>query len=177
MGSFFLECKENLSCAAGLQGASFLSESREGKCRCHSWDRRFILASKEEKYFQKEKRRLRRIPSPSLLLASMSRTSNLQKPFCLLGLGCCPACCFFFGVRPLWWERGGEKQADPEGRLSPSNSAGVQGRGQSQSKDGGVKGKRLGRCHQGDYRGEFDPGRGNCPLLSHAYCHWARVAL
>lgn len=81
MGSSFLECKGNLGCEAGVQGASFLSESREGKCRCHSWDRRFILASKEEKYFQKEKRKVRRFPSPSAPPASMSRTSNLQRPF------------------------------------------------------------------------------------------------
>ena len=40
-----------------------------------------MLASKEEKCFQKEKRKLRRIPSPSALPASTSRTSNLQRPF------------------------------------------------------------------------------------------------
>lgn len=87
------------------------------------------LGKRRGKNFQKEKRKLRRIPSPSSLLASTSRTSNLQRPFvswawAAAQLDLAPRC-FLFGARPLWWdERGCENQADPEGRLYPNNSAG-----------------------------------------------------
>lgn len=100
-GLFFLKCKGNLSCEAGVQGASFLSESREGKCRCHSWEGRFILANREEKYFQKEKRKLTRIPSPFVQPANMSRTC---KGLNLRELSWSPAgldlCWFLFGEKP-----------------------------------------------------------------------------
>lgn len=126
MGSSFLECKGNLDSAAGVQGASFLSESREGKCRCHSWDKRFILASKEEKYFQKEKRKEE---SPPHLCCLPARA---EPPTCKSPLSLGP------GLPPSWispsplslWsktiveQRGCENQVDLEGRLSPNNSAG-----------------------------------------------------
>lgn len=110
------------------------------------------LGKQRGKILSKRKEKTQKNPFP--IYTACQHEQNLQpaKALLSLGPGCRPAglapCCFFFGVRPLWWEQGGEKQADPEGRLSPSNSAGVQGRGKSQSKDGDVKGKRMDRCHQ-----------------------------
>lgn len=115
--------------------------------------REIYLGKQIGKNFQKEKRKLRRIPSPSSLLASMSRTSNLQRPFvswawAAAQLDLAPRC-FLFGARPLWWdERGCENQADPEGKLCPNNSA------------GGGKGKVTVKewKHEREKEGQMQPG-------------------
>lgn len=107
----------------------------------------------KRKKFSKEKRKLRRIPSPFSLLASTSRTSNLQRPFvswawAATQLDLAPRC-FLFGARPLWWvERGCENQPDPEGRLCPNNSA------------GGGKGKVTVKewKHEREKEGQMQPG-------------------